>query len=304
MRRGFPCVSRRGNERENIIVAVNTQQEYDDTGKVVFDDYYNQPDPRAYFTTLRDLDYRIAGEAQPVMRKALEAVRSHRSLDTVKVADLGASYGINAALLKCEIELNDLNHLYSDPAIADISREELLQRDRRFYAEHDCDSSVETVGIDPAGNAIGYGVDVGLLDHGITTNLEEEPLKRDDVAALRGTDLVMSTGCIGYVTETSIEKLLEATAKERPWMAHSVLRMFTFEPYKELLRERGYVTERMEGTLLQRQFANDAERAHVIDNLQEMGLDSEGMESEGWYHANVFLSRPVEDAQAPVTLEV
>lgn len=304
MRRGIPCVSRRGNERENIIVAVNTQQEYDDTGKVVFDDYYNQPDPRAYFTTLRDLDYRIAGEAQPVMRKALEAVRSHRSLDTVKVADLGASYGINAALLKCEIELNDLNYLYSDPAIADISREELLQRDRRFYAEHDCDSSVETVGIDPAGNAIGYGVDVGLLDHGITTNLEEEPLKRDDVAALRGTDLVMSTGCIGYVTETSIEKLLEATAKERPWMAHSVLRMFTFEPYKELLRERGYVTERMEGTLLQRQFANDAERAHVIDNLQEMGLDSEGMESEGWYHANVFLSRPVEDAQAPVTLEV
>jgi hypothetical protein len=285
-------------------VAVDTQQEFDDTGKVVFDDYYNQPDPRAYFTTLREFDYRIAGEAQPVMRTAMEAVRSHRSLETVKVADLGASYGINAALLKCDITLDDLNELYADPDIAEISRNELLDRDRRFYAEHDCDRSVETVGIDPAANAIGYGVDVGLLNHGVTANLEEAPLGPGDASALAGTDLVMSTGCIGYVSETSIEKLLDATAKERPWMAHSVLRMFSFEPYRELLEERGYVTERMEGTLLQREFANDEERAHVIENLHELGIDPAGKESEGWYHASVFLSRPVEDARASVSLSV
>ncbi len=291
-----------GHVRENTIVATSTQHEYDDTGKVVFNDYYNQPDPRAYFTALRELDYRIAGETQPVIRNVLDVLRPCRDLESVKVVDLGASYGVNAALLKCDLSLGDLYDHYSDPGIADVSRDELLEWDRRYYAEHERDAGLETVGIDPASNAVDYGVEVELLDHGITTNLEETAPVRDDVAALRGADLVMSTGCIGYVTETSIQHLLDTTADNRPWMTHSVLRMFSFAPYEELLGERGYVTERMDGTLLQRRFANEEEQAHVIENLQEMGIDPAGKEDEGWYHANVYISRPVEDAGVPVTL--
>jgi carnitine O-acetyltransferase len=285
-------------------VAVDTQQEYDDTGKVVFDACYNQSDPRAYFTTLRDHDYRIAGEAQPVMRTVLDALRSCRDLDAVKVADLGASYGINAALLKTDLTLDDLNDHYTDPNVAGIGRDELLKRDRRFFREHETDSSLDTVGVDPAGNAVGYGVDAGLLDQVITTDLEKDPLGRDDAGTLSDIDMLISTGCVGYVTETSIEKLLDAASDHRPWMAHSVLRMFSFAPFIALLRDRGYVTERMDGTLLQRQFADDEEQAHVIENLRAMGIDPGGMESEGWYHANVYLSRPVEDARAAVELEI
>jgi hypothetical protein len=35
--------------------------DYDDTGKVSFDHIYDQPDPRAYFSTLRRVDYCTVG---------------------------------------------------------------------------------------------------------------------------------------------------------------------------------------------------------------------------------------------------
>ena len=89
-------------------MATSNHEVFDDTGKVVFDDYYDQPDPRAYFTTLRELDYRIAGEAQPIMQTTLEALRSCRGEDSVKVVDLGASYGINSARLRCDLTIDDL----------------------------------------------------------------------------------------------------------------------------------------------------------------------------------------------------
>lgn len=284
-------------------MATTKHEVFDDTGKVVFDDYYNQPDPRAYFSTLRELDYRIAGEAQPVVRTTLDTLRSCRGEEAVKVVDLGASYGINSALLRCDVSLDDLNDRYSDPGVGELDRDELLQRDRQYYRELACDPNIETVGIDPAANAIDYGVEAGLLDHGIATNLEEAPLAHDDAEAVAGADLVISTGCIGYVSETSIERLLDATGDDRPWMAHTVLRMFSFGPYIDLLRDRGYATERLEGTLLQRRFANDDERQHALDNLEEVGVDPSGKETSGWYHANVYISRPIEEAGAPIAAQ-
>ena len=288
----------------NIVATEAQQQQFDDSGKVVFDDYYNQPDPRGYYTELHEFDYRIAGEAQPVFRQTLKALRNTRTISEVKTVDLGCSYGINAALMKHDIDLNDLNAHYADPGVADLSREELLARDAAFYREHRSDQDVETVGIDPAANAVRYGIDAGLLDVGMVKNLEEEPLSAQEKEVLDDTDLVMSTGCIGYVTETSIEKILNATRDDRPWMAHSVLRMFSFEPYEAMLSERGYVTEQLEGTLLQRQFATEEEKANVLANLEELGIDPAGMESEGWYHANVYISRPVEDAKKPLTITI
>lgn len=286
------------------IVATEAQQQFDDTGKVVFDDYYNQPDPRGYYTELHEFDYRIAGEAQPVFRQTLKALRRTRNISDVKAVDLGCSYGINAALLKHDIDLEDLNAHYADPGVAELSREELLARDAAFYREHHTDQDLEIVGIDPAANAVRYGVDAGLLDVGVVKNLEEEPFSEQEKEILDDTDIVMSTGCIGYVTETSIEKILNTTSDDRPWMAHSVLRMFPFESYETMLSERGYVTEQLKGTLLQRQFATEEEKANVLANLEELGLDPTGLESEGWYHANVYISRPVEDAKKPLTITI
>lgn len=285
-------------------MATDTQQQFDDTGKVVFDDYYDRPDPRTYFINLGEHDYRIAGEAQPFFRKVLDTLRDTRNVERVKAIDLGCSYGINAALMKHDITLEDLSAHYGDSAMESLDRQGVLDRDLAFYRAHRTDAKLEVVGIDPAANAIRYGVDAGLLDEGLVKDLEEEPFSNEEVELLDDADLVMSTGCIGYVSEKSIEKLLNATEDDRPWMAHTVLRMFSFEPYKAMLKERGYVTEQLDGTLIQRRFADAEEKSHVLENLHNLGVDPTGKESDGWYHANVYVSRPVEEAKKPLPIRI
>jgi hypothetical protein len=82
-------------------------------------------------------------------------------------------------------------------------------------------------------------------------------------------------------------------------MAHFVLRMFPFDEIGTMLEDFGYVTEKVENqTFVQRRFASDEEREHVLQRLSELGIDASGLEAEGWYHAEAFISRPAEDQAA------
>lgn len=271
-----------------------TQQAYDETGKVVFDDYYVQPDPRPYFTSeLRDLEYQIAGKAEPIFRETIASLRDELERDAIDVVDLGSSYGINAALLTTDLSMDDLYAHYNDPAVSDLSRDELLERDRRYYDAHRTDEQIDFTGMDSSAPAIQYAEDAGLIESGISRNLEEERLDPVERESLRGTDLVISTGAVGYVTERTIGQVLDAAGEQQPWMAHCVLRMFAFDPCEEMLRERGYEVEQLDGTLRQRRFATEEERAHVLENLESIGVDPTGKETDGWYHANVYIARPV-----------
>lgn len=276
------------------------EQQFDDTGKVVFDDAYNQPDPRMYFDHLGECGYRIAGEAQPVIATTLEAVTNTRQLEQRKVIDIGSSYGINAALMKCDITLKELYDHYLDDAVAGMDRREVVQTDIRYYKNQNCDPDIKVVGIDVSEHALQYGVETGLLDAAIAKNLEEERLAPAEEAKLQGADLVMSTGAIGYVTEETVGQVLDATTSTRPWVANTVLRMFPYDAYVELLAEMGYVTEKLDTTLRQREFANEEERENCLENLRSLGLDPEGKESDGSYHAEFFLSRPADEAKTPV----
>ena len=81
-----------------------------DDGKAAFDDIYAQPDPRAYFGTLRKLDYRIPHLAKPHFERLIAQLRDGAA--TVSVLDIGCSYGINAALLRCDAGLDELYDRY------------------------------------------------------------------------------------------------------------------------------------------------------------------------------------------------
>lgn len=282
------------------MMSTDQQQAMDDTGKFVFDDYYDRPDPQAYYRTLGQVDYCIPGEAQPLFRKTIDALRQSRDLARVKAVDIGCSYGVNAALARCELELDDLYDHYHDPAIDALSRDELLARDISFYEENCVNADIDVIGVDPAANAIRYAVDAGTLAGGITTNLEDDPATPSDEQLLQGIDLVMSTGAIGYASEKTVRQLLDADEERRPWLANFVLRMFPYDRHEALLDERGYVTEKLDQTFVQRRFANDEERANVLGNLEELGIDPDGKESDGWYHAEFFLSRPAEEARTPI----
>jgi len=112
-------------------------------------------------------------------------------------------------------------------------------------------------------------------------------------------DIIVSTGCVGYVTSKTFERVLKASRRGRtPWVASFVLRMFPFDEIEKTLASYGLVTEPYEGaTFVQRRFANREEMEAAVRAVEARGLDSEGCETEGLYHANLLISRPAEEIE-------
>jgi hypothetical protein len=275
-------------------------------GKADFNHIYDRPDPRAYFRTMRALDYEIPQRAQPVFRALLTALRSRPQVPQaapVRVLDLCCSYGINAALLRCDVRLDELFDRYSSHALDELSPAELSRADEKYYAERRRPDAVSVSGLDLAANAVAYGCQVGLLDDGWAEDLEHEGPSDQLTDRLDEVDLVTTTGGVGYITERTFDKVLGARrGGSMPWVAAFVLRMYSYDRIAETLARHGLVTEQLKGvTFPQRLFASEAEREDTLRQVSERGLDPSGREDSGRYHANFYLSRPTADAQQPLT---
>ncbi|HBM90013.1 MAG: class I SAM-dependent methyltransferase [Parvibaculaceae bacterium] len=266
--------------------------------KANMDHIYNQPDPRAYFRELKKLNYSIPDTALPIFRKIIEQVRQDED-DTVHVLDLGCSYGVNAALLKHDLSMDELYSHWAHAELAGANAKEVAARDKEFFTNLENPDNIEVIGLDLAQNAISFGEDVGLLDEGLAVNLETGGLPVQAREMLSPIDLVTSTGCIGYVTEKTFDNILPAVMAGRsPWIANFVLRMFPFDAIEETLADRGYVTEKLEGqTFLQRRFESDDEQEQALDQLREQGFEPTNEEVDGNLVAEFFLSRPKRDAE-------
>lgn len=272
------------------------RQSLDETGKLDLGAIYNQPDPRPYYSTLKDLDYLIPQFAKPVFQNVLETYRAAKKANSTKIVDLGCSYGVNAALLKCDMDMAELYGLYGSRSAGLYARDELIERDRRLFTPPEGEADIEIVGVDAAECAAAYAEEAEIIDGKVVANLEEDDLRPGQRELLKGTDLVISTGCVGYISETTLGKIVEATTPRMPWMVHFALRMFPFAPIREALAEQGYVTARGKHPFRQRRFASADEREHVLDRLADMGIDPSGVETDGWFYADLYVSRPVADA--------
>ncbi len=270
--------------------------------KANMDDIYNQADPRAYFGELKKLAYSIPGVAKPLFRKLISDLKRRRH-DTVHILDLGCSYGVNAALLKYDLSMRDLYEHWGQKRLTDATPEEVVECDQRFFSDLGEPKDIEVIGIDQAENAIAFSEEVGLLDGGLAANLENEPVPVSAEEELASVNLVISTGCVGYVTERTFERLLPAITRDRqPWIANFVLRMFPFDAIEETLSDWGYVTEKLEGqTFIQRNFASSEEQEQVLEQLRKRGIDPTEQERDGRLLAEFYLSRPAKDvAEAPM----
>jgi SAM-dependent methyltransferase len=262
---------------------------FDTTGKISFDHIYTQPDPRAYFSALRQLDYRIPELAKPYFLKLIREYREVRQVAVPTVLDIGCSYGINAALMRCDATMDELYQHYA--GTDDLSHEDLLARDRELVRARTRLDDVRFAGFDASEKALSYALSAGFLDAGLHADLERADPTPAQRARLVGTDLVISTGCVGYVTEKTITRVARAQER-RPWMAHFVLRMFPFDPVADSLAELGYETEAVDGVFKQRRFASAEEQSQVLDTLSSVSVDPAGLEAEGWLYARLYISRP------------
>lgn len=280
--------------------------DFDATGKVSLEHIYTQPDPRDYFRTLRALDYHIPQLAKPYFAKVVDECRQERSGRPLRVLDVGCSYGVNAALLKFDISMDDLYDRYGPAGGVDTAgtRDELVARDRTLVISPGGRDDVEVIGLDTSQPALAYASDAGFLDDAVHADLESRDLTAAERARLADVDLVISTGCLGYVTGRTLARIVtavrESGGRRLPWMAHFALRMFPFDPIAELLAGFGYQTVAVDRLFEQRRFASPREQEQVLETLADVGVDPRGLESDGWLYAQLFLSRPAEALPAAV----
>jgi hypothetical protein len=257
--------------------------------KVNFDDVYNLPDPRRYYRTLGALDYRIPSEARPVFDAVIDAIEP----SAPTIIDVGCSYGVNAAMIKYGLDFAELVARYRASAARASSVAETIFSDAAFFADLDLVRDVKFIGVDVAAEAAGYGKAVGLLDVAVTQNLETAPPSPRAASVLEGADLIITTGAVGYVTEQTFEAILEASRGAPPCVAAFTLRQFPFDRIAARLAEFGLETEKLESRYFpQRRFADAEERSGALSALDALGVDPEGLESEGRYFAEFYLASP------------
>lgn len=265
--------------------------------KEIFDDIYTAPDPRSYYTTLGELDYQIPSHGSRVFS---ELASEYSGREQARIVDLCCSYGINAALMNHDVEFADVFARYDDPDFEELQPVEVLTADREWFRERRCDTPVHVCGVDSSEPAITYAVEAGLLEAGFAVDLESEeaaPALRDE---LRDADFLAVSGGIGYITATTIDKVL--TEMDTPRLAALSLRWVDFATIVDVGAAHGLVTERLdEATFPQRRFSGDVERSFVDRELAGMCIDPSGRESEGYHHADLYVLRPeAEVARQPL----
>lgn len=274
--------------------------------KANFDAIYHMPDPREYYRILCGLDYIIPDLARPVFQSMLTA--RAKTLDagtTMKILDIGCSFGINETLLRYPLDIRRMMDRYTDPRMHRLSPEEIIAFDRHYFQSWpeqiwSDKTTVEYVGLDASQPAIDYALKTGLLHEGVVTNLEAGPPNATDAAALSNLSCIISTGCVGYVTEKTFEQVIALQQPGRmPWVVSFVLRMFPYDAVETMLGRHGLVTEKLEGvTFVQRRFHSEEEMQATMSMVSARGIETQGKEADGLYHAELFVSRPREAVEA------
>lgn len=266
--------------------------------KANFDHVYDGPDPREYFRQLSGLDYVIPDLAKEIFRRLVRQ-RENELGRPVKVLDVGCSYGINAALVRYPIDIQRLTDRYGNPGILRLDTKDMAALDTHYFQSWPRQSTAEFIGLDRSAAAISYARSVGLLDGGLFSNFEETTPTDEEARLLRGTDIIISTGAVGYITELTFRRILDCQrGGPRPLVASFVLRMFPYEAIASELSHFGLATEKLEGvTFVQRRFNSIDEFEATNAHLRGLGIDTRGKEADGLLHAELYVSRPIDEIQ-------
>ncbi|KAF6809558.1 methyltransferase type 12 [Colletotrichum sojae] len=215
------------------------------TRKADFNSIYDQPDPRPYFSALKPLEYQVPQHALPFVERVLELSADSDSGKTRKVLDVCCSYGINAALIRCDVELDELMEYYA--SCEESSREELVVRDKAFFQKKSRQPEVKVYGLDIAPEAVRYGTDTGLMTRTWAQDSESSQPSPALSHGLSGVEVIVCTGGVGYISATTFERIVSCTANpESLWIVSFVLRVYEFDDVADMLKQKwGLDTEKI-----------------------------------------------------------
>jgi SAM-dependent methyltransferase len=268
------------------MTSAETATRYD--ARADFSAVYNQPDPREYYRVLGSFGYEIPAHGTAAFELLLDELGGRTGKT---VLDLCCSYGVNAALLNYDVELDELFAHYAGFE-ADTAPQAVMTADAEWFGERRRSDAVSIVGLDAADQAVRYATAIGLLDRGLVGDFENEELDSTQVNLLGTVDLVTVTGGVGYIGEQTFRAVVEAAGDEPPWIAALSLRWIDYDPIADVLDELGMVTELVEGFAVpQRRFADSTERDAALAGLRSQNIDP-GLELElGGHYAQLYVTR-------------
>lgn len=285
------CGPKENRGREKDTMMANVMRSSVQWVKHDFSRAYNRKWPHTYFRAHLALDYIIPDRAKPVFERIFADYRRLRNKTELKIVDIGCSYGVNAALLRSDL---DLDALYAEYLGSSGSLSRRLDIEHRAFF-HSCGlrDDIRFVGVDPSFRAVRYACNQGLLEGGIAADLEARDLTVKERFALADADIIISTGCVGYATERTFARVYEASAASRPWVVGFAMHPFRYDDIAITLREFA-----LETTLVdrfrqrQRRFSTATERQAILTAMAELGIEDRLERTTGYIYASCYISAP------------
>ena len=139
--------------------------------KASFDDVYQAPTPHAYFAEMNRLEYAIGQEARPFFHAAVALMRRQfNNTVTIRMLDLGCSYGVGSALVKYGFSFGEIADFFETHT--ETTYRQCVKDTREWLAESGPVKPISCVGADASAEAIKFAAEAGLLDGGIAHDLE------------------------------------------------------------------------------------------------------------------------------------
>ena len=241
-----------------------------------FTDIYTQESPRGYLKEMDRLEYSISDSTKPLYNSIIKELEETISRP-INILDLGSSYGINSSLMKYNLTMSELSDFFLN------GNEPTKKETKQFYEKCTSNDNMNFYQIDISKEALKFSEEMNLCERGIDVDLEAEKLNL--LESLPKIDIVIATGCVGYIGYKAFLNLLKVIKNRQsnsneseidytsPIFAFSVLRMFDMKDIVEVFEMYGYSVVKMDiKPIRQRNFSDPKEKAQTISRLENIGI--------------------------------
>ena len=260
-----------------------------------FTDIYTQDSPYEYLKEMDRLEYSIPDSTKPLYNSIIEYLEDTVSRP-INVLDLGSSYGINSSLMKYNLTMSELNDFFLNGS--EPTKKEIIQ----FYDKCNNNDNMNFYQIDISKEALKFSEEMNLCERGMNVDLEAEKLNL--LESLPKMDLVIATGCIGYIGYKAFSNLLKVIKNRQsnsieseikyiaPIFAFSVLRIFDMEDIEEVFKAYDYtIVKRDIKPIRQRNFSDPKEKAQTVSLLHDMEINTKRYEDDGNFYADFYIAK-------------
>ena len=261
-----------------------------------FTDIYTQDSPRSYLKEMDRLQYGISDSTKLLYNTIIEELEGTISRP-INVLDLGSSYGINSSLMKYDLTMSELNNFFLK------GTEPTKKETKQFYEECTSNDNMNFYQIDISEEALKFSENMNLCEKAINVDLETEELDLSE--SLPNIDLIIATGCIGYIGYKAFSNLLDGVKKIQsnstefetehtaPIFAFTILRMFDVGDIQEIFERYNYsLVKSDQEPICQRNFSSPEEKMETLSLLHGMGIDTKKYEDDGNFYADYYVARP------------